>query len=93
MDGRLIVGANEHQEICALHLAGGVAILPDQIIRCFQIAALKCKAHATIIQVSASLCAHSTPTHNPSMACHATDKTIIALFMFFNCVNNRFCNL
>lgn len=52
MDGRLIVGANEHQEICALHLAGGVAILPDQIIRCFQIAATKCKAHAAIIQVN-----------------------------------------
>ena len=52
MDGRLIVGANEHQEMCAMHLAGGVAILPDQIIRCFQIAATKCKAHAAMIQVS-----------------------------------------
>jgi len=52
MDGRLIVGANEHQEICAMHLAGGVAILPDQIIRCFQIAATKCKDNAAIIQVS-----------------------------------------
>jgi len=51
MDGRLIVGVNEHKEICALHLAGGVAILPEQIIRCFEIAASKCKLHTAIIQV------------------------------------------
>ncbi|XP_065890227.1 uncharacterized protein [Dysidea avara] len=50
MDGRLIVGVNEHKEICALHLAGGVAILPEQIIRCFEIAASKCKSHTAIIQ-------------------------------------------
>ena len=62
MDGRLIVGANEHQEICALHLAGGVAILPDQILRCFQIAATKCKAHAAIIQVS-NQCVHTILLH------------------------------
>ena len=76
MDGRLIVGANEHQEICALHLAGGVAILPDQIIRCFQIAATKCKAHAAIIQVGISnYCTQDLP-HSILMACYSVDKTI-----------------
>ena len=31
MDGRLVVGMNIHREICALQMAGGVAILPEQV--------------------------------------------------------------
>ena len=31
MDGRLVVGVNIHREICALQMAGGVAILPEQV--------------------------------------------------------------
>ena len=31
MDGRLVVGMNIHREICVLQMAGGVAILPDQV--------------------------------------------------------------
>ena len=31
MDGRLVVGMNIHQEICALRLSGGVVILPEQV--------------------------------------------------------------
>ena len=31
MEGRLVVGMNIHREICVLSMAGGVAILPDQV--------------------------------------------------------------
>ena len=31
MEGRLVVGMNIHREICVLGMAGGVAILPDQV--------------------------------------------------------------
>jgi len=71
MDGRLIVGVNEHKEICALHLAGGVAILPEQIIRCFEIAAGKCKSHTAIIQVIVRV--HSVP--HSAMACYFVGQT------------------
>ena len=33
MDGRLVVAMNVHREICALQMAGGVAILPEQVKR------------------------------------------------------------
>ena len=31
MEGRMVVGMNIHREICVLSMAGGVAILPDQV--------------------------------------------------------------
>ena len=31
MQGRLVVGMNIHREICVLGMAGGVAILPEQV--------------------------------------------------------------
>lgn len=31
MEGRLVIGMNIHREICVLGMAGGVAILPDQV--------------------------------------------------------------
>lgn len=31
MGGRLVVGMNIHREICALQMAGGVSILPEQV--------------------------------------------------------------
>lgn len=31
MEGRLVVGMNVHREICVLGMAGGVAVLPDQV--------------------------------------------------------------
>ena len=31
MDGRMTVAMNTHQEVCVLQLAGGVALLPDQV--------------------------------------------------------------
>lgn len=50
MDGRLVVGVNIHREICALQMAGGVAILPEQVMRCSQIAAVKCAEMTEIIK-------------------------------------------
>lgn len=32
MDGRLTVAMNVHREICALQMAGGVALHPDQVL-------------------------------------------------------------
>lgn len=43
MKGKLIVGMNSHREVCVLQLVGGVAVLPDQIYRCTQIANVKAK--------------------------------------------------
>ena len=34
MDGKVVVCMNMHQEICALQLAGGVALLSDQVSKC-----------------------------------------------------------
>ena len=34
MEGKLVVGMNIHREICVLGMAGGVAILPDQVRMC-----------------------------------------------------------
>ena len=31
MEGKLVVSMNAHQELCALQLAGGVAVLPNQV--------------------------------------------------------------
>ena len=42
MDGRMVVGINVHREICALQMSGGVALLPELVVRCTQIAVAKC---------------------------------------------------
>ena len=42
MDGRMVVGMNIHREICALQMSGGVALLPELVVRCTQIAVAKC---------------------------------------------------
>ena len=31
MEGRLVIGMNVHREICVLGMAGGFALLPDQV--------------------------------------------------------------
>eukprot|EP01134_Creolimax_fragrantissima_P001969 CFRG1969T1 len=41
MEGRLTMTVNTHREICAMHKSGGVSLLPDQIMRCAKVAAIK----------------------------------------------------
>ncbi|KNC77274.1 hypothetical protein SARC_10264 [Sphaeroforma arctica JP610] len=41
MEGRLTLTLNTHREVCAIHKCGGAPLLPDQIIRCAKIAAVK----------------------------------------------------
>lgn len=41
MDGHMVVAMNKHRELCCMHLGGGVALLPEQILRCTHIASVK----------------------------------------------------
>ncbi|CAI8023436.1 Exosome complex component RRP45 [Geodia barretti] len=50
MEGRLVIGMNVHREICVLGMAGGFALLPDQLLRCVKIATVKCQEFTEEVQ-------------------------------------------
>ena len=54
MQGRLVVGMNIHREICVLGMAGGVAILPEQV-RTHRI------VHVCVQTMSTSVCVCMCP--------------------------------
>ena len=41
MDGYIVVAMNKHRELCCMQLGGGVALQPDEILRCTSIAVVK----------------------------------------------------
>ncbi|XP_064392820.1 exosome complex component RRP45-like [Halichondria panicea] len=54
MEGQLVIAMNVHREICALQMTGGVAIEQDQVMRCTQIAAVKCIELTEVIKKALS---------------------------------------
>jgi exosome complex component RRP45 len=41
MEGHVVVAMNKHREVCCMQLGGGVALQPEEILRCTSIAVVK----------------------------------------------------
>nr|XP_021410616.1 exosome complex component RRP45 isoform X1 [Lonchura striata domestica] len=50
MDGLLVIAMNKHHEICTIQSSGVVMLLPDQILRCTKITAVKVAEITELIQ-------------------------------------------
>ncbi|NXD24202.1 EXOS9 protein, partial [Spelaeornis formosus] len=50
MDGLLVIAMNKHREICTIQSSGVVMLLPDQILRCSKITAVKVAEITELIQ-------------------------------------------
>ncbi|XP_062519156.1 exosome complex component RRP45-like [Corticium candelabrum] len=52
MDGHVVVAMNKHRELCCMQLGGGVALLPDQILRCTSIASVKVREIMDVMEAA-----------------------------------------